>query len=204
MEREKHFMIDIESTGVDLQKDSVLEIGIVEIDFRVGFWRPGRQFHTFVHSPRQPESEFAKNHMAEVYKQANLAPKKTVEEIRQMIISWLRSCGVEGHKVLFTGWNAANFDVSMLNTQGYLKRPGYETVDGKDREVGDHHYRVYEMCGAIQLACDVLQQPYNSFKERIKSAFDMPLPEGKQHDAIYDCYVQIKMLNGLIKVMREL
>lgn len=29
--RDKHFMIDIEATGVDLKKDALLEIGIVEM-----------------------------------------------------------------------------------------------------------------------------------------------------------------------------
>lgn len=202
MKREKHFMIDIESTGVDFVKDDVLEIGVVEIDFSGGYWVPGRVFHTFLHSIRKPESQFAKERMEAVYRSAN-ASTVTTEQARHWLLSWLKQCGKVGHDVLFVGWNAANFDVSMLNAKGILKRPGYETIDGKDIQVGDHHYRVYEMCGAIQLACDVLLKPYEDFKEHIKTAYDMPLPEGKEHDAIYDCYMQIKMLNGLIKVMRE-
>lgn len=203
MNREKHFMIDVESTNVDFEVDDILEIGIVEMDFVHGYWKPGREFHTFVHTDMSPRTEFAKREMVEVFKQAQATPLRKHEDIRSDIVSWFRSCGVKGHQVLFCGWNASNFDVPFMQAKGYLKKPGYETIDGKDVKVGDHHYRIYEMGGAIQLACDILQRPYDSFKEEIKTAYPMPMPDGKQHDAIYDCHMQIAMLNGLIKVMRE-
>ncbi len=203
LNREKHFMLDIESTGVDLVLDVVLEIGIVEMNMVDGFWRPGQEFRQILHTDRQPQSEFAKTHMVELYKKCNAAPFVPTPEVQAAILAFFAGCGKSGHDVLLCGWNAANFDVPMLHAKGFLQPPGYKTdIDGKDWPVGDHHYRIYEMCGALQVASDVLQKPYEEFKEQVKNAYPMPLPEGKSHDALFDCHKQICMLNGLIKVLR--
>lgn len=202
MERQKQFMIDIESTGVS-PEDDILEIGIVEMDFSEGFWHHGRSFSQVVHSPAYPVSAFAIEHMVTVYERSRQVEKLHPEVIRDRIVNFFKSCGKSGHEVLLCGWNASNFDVPMLHWKQFLRPPGYVTRDGKDLRVGDHHYRVYEMCGAIQLASDVIQEPYESFKERAKKECPIELPVGlKQHDALYDCYQQIGILNGLIKILR--
>lgn len=205
MIRDKHFMVDIEATGVNIGVDKILEIGLVEmLPTDDGFWRPGKEYQTYVHCNRAPMSQFARENMAAVYLAANNAPKRTADQIRAELVAFFEGCGKVGHEVLLCGWNASNFDVPMLNWADYLIPPGYETVDGKDSQVGDHHYRVYEMCGAIQVMADIKQMSYTDVKEAAKNAFDgPPLPSGKAHDAIYDCHSQIKLLNGIIALGRQ-
>lgn len=64
---EKHFMIDIEATGIDHTKEDLLSIGILEAEFSQRYWRPGRSKEWIVRCERKPESEFAKEHMAALY-----------------------------------------------------------------------------------------------------------------------------------------
>ena len=66
---EKHFMIDIETTGIDHTKEDLLSIGILEAEFSQRYWRPGRSKEWIVRCERKPESEFAKEHMAALYEQ---------------------------------------------------------------------------------------------------------------------------------------
>ncbi len=198
----KHFMLDIESTGVSLQRDKVLEIGILEVDFIDCLWKPGAEFRQLIHYPGQPESQFAKEHMAPLYARCNEAPFLATGAVRSRLVGFFAGCGVSGHGVLLMGWNAANFDVPMLHAHGLLVPPGYSTVNGVDSQVGDHHYRIYEMCGAVQLAQDVLQERWETLKPRVLAAGGQE-PEGKAHDALYDCYQQVRILNGLIEVIRR-
>lgn len=204
MIRDKHFMLDIETTGVSLDTDDVLEIGVVEMLPTDDGWAAGREFHQVVHSTRQPTSEFAKKHMPAVYAASNKASPLAFSVIRGLLTIFFAECGKTGHDVLICGWNAANFDVPFLQKKGFLVPPGYLTVDGKDTQVGDHHYRVYEMCGAFQLMADVKRLSYEQVKEAAAKAFPSSLPAGKDHDAIYDCHKQIKLLNGLIAMGRIL
>lgn len=200
----KQFMIDIESTGVSFDDDCILEIGILEMDFVDGFWRGGREFQTYLRYLGVPESEFAKKHLVEVYKAANYAPIRRSDEIRNSILNFFKSCGKVGHEVLLCGWNASNFDIPMLHAKGYLNPPGYETgPDGKDTKVGDHHYRIYEIGGAVQLTCDTLGLDYDYVCKTAKDAWTTVAPKGKEHDALFDCYKQLAILNGLIKMVRK-
>lgn len=198
-----HFMIDIETTGVNRWTDEILEIGIVEmLPGEDGYWRPGREFQTFVHSNRAPISQFAREHMTEVYRKANDTIYRPAEVIREDIVKFFADCGKVGHDVLLCGWNASNFDMPMLHGHDFLEEPGYQTINGVDKQIGDHHYRVYEMCGALQLLADIKGQPYPVLRDEAQAAYDMPMPAGKAHDAIYDCHRQIKLLNGMIKLGR--
>ena len=202
-QKEVRFMIDIEATGVDQEKDVILEIGILETRFDGRFWQPGREFHKILHYAGEPESEFAKTHMVELYKRCNDAPHTTIASTREEMLAFFKECGHTGHGVVFMGWNSMNFDVPFLNKVGYLKAPGYETVNGEDIRVGDHHYRQYEMSGVIQFVQDVLGRDRDTvLKEAEETDHTITLPEGKEHDALYDCYKQLKLVNGLISLTR--
>ena len=194
------FMIDIETTGVRPGEDDILEIGILEVEYGPeGLWVPGSAYQTYVYSDKQPVSEFAVKHMAEVYKAANETPKKTVAEVRGDILNFLKDRGCEGYNVVFMGKNASGFDLPMMHAAGFLVPPGYVTTpEGKDVRVGDHHYSIYELTGAVNLACDVLGLPRKDVE-----AAAMGGATGGKHRAIGDCYDQLKLLNGLIKLMRK-
>lgn len=203
------FMIDIESTGVDQENDDIIEIGIVKmIKSQCGFYVASQlgNYHRILHTNKKPVSKFAIEHMKDLYEKANNACQASASEVRDDIVSWLKLNGATGAKdVMFCGWNSSTFDTPFMVKKGYLIPSGY---DADDNQIGDFHYRPYEISGAIELAGDVLGYSRKTVLSMAKDSSDSMdhrfrmLPDGKSHDAIYDCYDQIKMLNGLIKITR--
>ena len=204
----KHLMIDIESTGIDPKVEDLLQVALLEIDFVDGYWHPGRSFNLFVHTDRKPTTEFALEHQQGLYDECSRAMKRSMPEIREAVLEFFALCGLTPPKdVFFAGWNASNFDVPFLVEKRVLRPPTYETVNGKDVMVGDFHYRVYELGGAVGLVQDVLQETLEEGRKKMtERALDAaPGPElgnGIQHDALYDCYRQTRILNGLIALVR--
>ena len=208
----RHFMLDIETTGIKARDNDLLQIGILEMSWtwtweHGGFWVPGREFEIIQHSDRKPESEFAKKRMRKLYELCNKAPRIEVPDVRRAMLDYFRVSGSEpGWKVFFAGKNAANFDVPFLEHHGYLQPSGRELgPDGKDIEVGDYHYRLFDMTGFLTGAQQVLQMTDRSALE--KAAFhiypEIAMPEGRQeHDGVYDCYRQLRVINGLLRLMR--
>lgn len=203
---EKHFMIDIEATGIDPAKEALLSIGILECEFENRFWQPKRSKEWIVRCERQPESEFAKEHMTALYAKCNAAPQLTTERLRWEVLDFIRGCGTTGpDDTYFMGWNASNFDIPFLVAKGVLVPSSYELgPDGKDRMVGDFHYRIYEMGGALSLTqnarCTWDRKTITEMAKELQPRF--PMPPGKQHDALFDCYHQLHLLNGLLELVR--
>ena len=204
----KHFMVDIETTGTNLRKDDILQIGILELEFLMGSWRPGKSFEMDLYTNRQPESQFAKEHQAELYERCRKVAFLPACSVRAHLLHFLQTCGVTGPDIYFMGWNAAGFDLPFLAAHAYLEPHRYEQdINGKDVPAGDFHYRIYELQGAISLAENVLG--YNDRKGLIKDAeehgrlsmLSSTFP-GKQHDALFDCYRQTQILNGLITLLK--
>lgn len=197
---EKHFMIDIETTGIDPTKEDLLQVGILELNLVNGRWAYGRSLELLQHSGRRPMSSFAKEHMAALYDKCNAAPWISPEELRAKILAFFRECGAEPPNVYLMGWNASNFDVPFLVHNRVLVPSSYVPgPEGKDVMVGDFHYRIYELGGAVSLAQNILgYQDRNALLKTAKGMFEMALPAGKEHDALYDCYAQTQLLNGLI------
>jgi DNA polymerase III epsilon subunit-like protein len=217
-DRKTHYMIDIETTGTNINTDQILEIGIVEIGYYSdagGYWLPtGRQYHEVLHTDRKPTSEFAKKHMQGLYEKCNNTPKKDKFEISTDIRKFIHNTDdvvsfIEGgtHKQrpkFFMGWNASTFDMPFMFKNNLLVPSFYSEVNGKEELLGDAHYRVYEQSGSLQILADMTGLDR---KTLVVLAMDLnptniKLPEGKEHDAMYDCYKQIILQNGLIKIGR--
>lgn len=203
---EKHFMIDIETTGVDQKNDVILQVGILECDFNPidGYWKPGRSLEFIQYTDREPQTPFAMAHQKELYEKCRKANKfYDARKGRKEITDFFASCGALAPNVFLMGWNASNFDVPFLVNAGWLMPSRYETVNGTEIMVGDFHYRIYELGGAINFAADVKRWTRSDMIEAalaVPSEFD--LPEGKEHDALFDCYKQLKILNGLLFRLR--
>jgi len=198
----KRFMIDIETTGVNRETDDIIEIAIVEMvpidEMRPKVYRAGEQYHRVLHTDKRPEGKFAIENMSELYDKANLVNERlTPEEIREEINKFLYSCGGEGAKnTQLVGFNAGIFDVQFMFDKGYLIPSGY---DEENNLTGDVHYRIYDMTGVIEGLSDSYGLPRKVIQGMAKHStpYKLPLPEGKDHDALYDCYKQINLLNGL-------
>ncbi len=202
---QKHFMVDIETTGTDINRDAVLQVGVLELEFMFGAWRPGKSLEFEIHTDRKPESEFARTHQAALFEKCRATLPVAAPAIRQTLLRFFRSCGATAPEVYLMGWNAAGFDVPFLVKHGYLEPHRYvQDQYGKDYAEGDFHYRIYEMAGSLALAENVLGYTDRKALQEAALAADsiIPMPEGKAHDALYDCYRQAKMLNGLIRLLR--
>lgn len=207
---EKHFMLDIESTGIEPKEEDLLQVGILELDYANGFWQPGRSFEETQFTERKPTSSFAKEHMTALYEKCNNTQPMLVETFRAKILAFFEECGAKTPDVYLMGWNASNFDVPFLIEKGYLRPSKYEPgPDGKDVRVGDFHYRIYEIGGAVSLVQNALN--YADRGTLLKDAEELGqkfgptfiLPAGKEHDALYDCWKQTRLLNGLIYLARH-
>lgn len=193
----KIFMLDIETTGVDPLKEEVLQIAIIEMNFLAGFWEKGKTFNLFLHTDRKPTTKFALDHMQEIYAKCNASPKLAAEKVRQMILDFCEECGSTAPNIFFAGWNAGIFDIPFLAHHGFLIPAKYEN----DKLVGDCHYRVYEISGALNLVANV--RGNNEINSVLKEAQKMsPKLEGNRHDALFDCERQMHILNALIQMMR--
>lgn len=193
----KLFMIDIETTGVVPQKEEVMQIAIIEMNFIGGFWEKGKIFNFIQHTDRQPTTKFTIEHMKELFEKCNKAPFVPPATVRQMILDFCRECGADAPNIFFAGWNAGIFDIPFLEYHGYLVPAKYEN----DKLVGDCHYRIYEISGALNLVANV--RGHNEINQVLKEAQKMsPKIEGSRHEALYDCERQIHIMNALIRMMR--
>lgn len=201
----KIFMLDIEGTGVTTD-DEILEIGIVEMEKINSLWVSGKVFHMYLHTDREPESLFAQQHQKHLYRRCRNEQPIEPATVRKQIMNFFKECGIKGNtaeNVILCGWNS-NYDVLFMHKMGYLEPPGYETVNGAEVKTGDHSYRIYEINGAIDFVCDLLGLDRDAVKGHAEVYKHSYLEKilGKDHDALYDCYGQIGLLNGLIQFTR--
>lgn len=209
---EKIFMTDIETTHTLPHLSNILEFGTLELTFDGHFWIPGKEFGFIEHTSLRPATAFAREHMTALYDRCNKAPQVSRQARRKQILDFFQSCGKQGAKdVKLCGYNAGYFDAQMLNYHKYLVPPHHvPDPENEDKEVmrGDHHYRITDLNGYVDCFKSVfnldmsgddvlgLVSPYDGA--------DVKIPDWlKPHDAIYDCYRQAKMMNGIIGYYRK-
>jgi len=191
-------MIDIETTGIDKKLDDILEIALVEIKL-TDYWRPtGKVFHEILHSKKQPQNHFAKEHMRALYARCNkVHESKDYSWCALELSRFLHTDKLAGFPAFIMGWNASIFDVPFMFEKG-IASPSFYTDENELR--GDFHYRVYEQTGSLNLICNILGLKRDVVQDiaSVVNPGEIELPSGKSHDALYDCYSQIKLMNGLI------
>lgn len=200
-------MGDIECEDTIVGESDILQIAFLELVRNDGgYWIPGKHFNKLIHTGKKPKTQFAKEHLHELFEKCREAPQQTVEEVRQEILAYFRSCGAGSPYVYLTGWNITMLDIPMLTHYGYLKPFYRQTINGVDVAHGDFHYRVDEIAGRISQMMDILNM--RDRNELIELAdhncpFPIVLPEGTAHDALYDCYKQTRVMNGLIRLGKK-
>jgi hypothetical protein len=212
----KHIMLDIEADGVGIydmpqfgiEKCNILQIGMVEVDFDGEYWYPGKAWEKlFYHAVPDKLNEFQLKHQRELFELCSKQPPGIdfPGRVRKSILEFFSVCGLTSPHIYFMGWNASTFDVPALHVNGYLNPPHYDETGVN--VIGDHHYRVYDLSGSIMLMADILGRQRAQMREEAENIgreITPNLTDGrKQHDALWDCYNQIAILNGLIHIGRK-
>jgi oligoribonuclease (3'-5' exoribonuclease) len=194
----KHFVTDIETTGTSPELDDILQLAFLETDFSGEYWVPGKEYETILHSDKTPAYKWARDHLSDLYAKSNRADYITPEVHRDYILRFFKDCGADV-PVSLMGYNISVFDIPFYEKKGLLKKFA-RNPENKDEQSGDFHYRVYDIMGVIELAENLFLEPT---KEIVAQAVNddktisLP-PKRKSHDALYDCYRELKTLNGLI------
>jgi len=204
----KHFMVDIETTGQKLHSDMPLEIAFLELDWVNDYWIPGRTYHRVLKCCLEPDNSFARMHHQDLYAECKEVEDASPNHVRDSILNFFDVCGCKKRdQVKLIGWDAAAFDLQVLSIHRYFYTKEFKTQETEEVIWGDYNYIVYELCGAFKLAQDVLgigrKLETKELKNLALNAYDFPVPNGKPNRALYDCYIEAKLLNGLIKLIRE-
>ncbi len=207
-----HFMIDIETTGLEPESDEIMQVAIVVVwkDHHTGFWNPGgdpdqscpssSQFKLYqrIKHTTYPHDEFAKEHMVAMYDKCRaLTNEIPPTEVREKILTFFRYAGAE-HPAPLMGWNPGILDIPFLVAHKYLFK-------GDNAYQGDFHHRLYDIRSACKFQADLTGIDEKVMREVAYAAYpelETPLGVGK-HDALYDCYRQIRILNGLIRLAKR-
>lgn len=194
-------MLDIETMGTDFERDDVIQIALLELEpTQGGTYKPGRHFSRTLHTAQLPKSDYIAKMHADLIKTCRRKKPSTPSLVREEILSFFKRCGVHGPAMIM-GLNATTFDVPYLVHTGYLKKP---TQNADNVLIGDYHYRIYELKGAYNLTKDVLGiDDKTLFDLAARADVDVELPDGKAHEALFDCYRQTKVLNGCIRLLRN-
>lgn len=197
----KYFMIDIETMGTNFDRDDIIQIGILEVtkDPR-GYYNPGRSYVQTLYTDQEPLNEWIRTNHADLLTICRKETFRSAPEVRAGILNFFRQCGVTELAQLM-GLNAMGFDVPYLVNKKYLVKP----EQGEDNILrGDYHYRVFELSGVYTIGMDILGLDRKDFFKVANDACGwIDLPKGKKHDALYDCYAQLKTLNGVIKLLKR-
>lgn len=185
---EKLMMIDIETMGLE-ETDDIIQIGILEcIKNSRGLYIPARSFVKVLHTDQEPQTDWIRNHHKDLLAISSKTEYELPAVVRAQILAFFKQCNVTTPTVI--GLNVGSFDLPKLYKEGYLNK-------------SDVHYRLYDITSIAKFIVDI--KSIDS-KELYKRADDYSswyeLPEGKAHDALYDCHKQLKNFNGMLSMMK--
>lgn len=199
------FMVDIETTGVDVNNCKLLQIALLPLEFNEYFtpYKPtipsfisgnfniSSDGFVFTQKYAGIVSEFGKKYQSELYTKCSQLTHVDASLCAEEIRSYVKLVGGT-LPFQIAGKNIGVFDLPILSRLDYLIRDT------------DYHYRIEDMSGCFKLA----QRVTGKTKEELeKIALDItPIVfafPGKEHEALSDCYRQAAIYNGLIKLLRN-
>jgi hypothetical protein len=221
----KMFMVDLETTGTVIHPhplnseppSKILQIAMLELNWsnEARLWRPGNLFEWLAyHEMPKKLNPFQEEHQKELFKRCSESRMiQTPSDVRIKMVNFMSDCGAkEVWDRKLCGWNASSFDVPLLHRDRFLYAP--YTDNETDQLVGDHHYRIYELGGAIQYLenktsyevdrKEMLNEADKNGWAMMFTAFGINKDEisaGRgSHDGVFDCYNQTATLNGILHV----
>lgn len=176
-------MLDCEMTGLDPKVDDLIQVAALKLELVGRVYAVVDTFNVFIHTDKQPASDFARQHMTEVYRKANTS-NLDYERVGTQFDSWL---GDWRGKASPCG-DCVPTDVLFMYTKGLVKLAGY---DGDTPRPGSFHYEYFEM-NSLKLVA----------RAKMGRKFDKDLPTlPGAHDALVDCKNQLTELNAILNVL---
>lgn len=199
----KKFMLDIEATGIEYGED-LLQIYILELDWVDNYWQPNRSFEFYQFTAKLPESNFAKAHLRDIYRVCHDSSWVAPQKVRENILKFFKDCGADRFPTL-CGWCVASWDIPFLVAKDYLQMSAY---DKENNHTGDYNYLVDDTEGAIQHIAESYAVSREKIIERSRiigrHITNITLPDSHSHNAMFDCYEQTILKNGLLAFQRRL
>ncbi len=174
-------MIDCEMTGLNYERDDVIQIAALKL-VREGleYQIADDPFNIFIHTDLEPTSDFARQYMADIYRQANES-QNSYEDARALLDTWL---GDWRGKVSPTG-DCVPTDIAFLRWKNVIDTSYY---DGDTPVDGTFFYEYWDANPIKAIA-----------RARVGRKFDKDLPKDPgDHDALVDCRNQLRELNAFL------
>jgi len=178
-------MLDCEMTGLNPKQDDVLQVAALKLELVGTQYVSTDEFNVFVHTDAQPNSEFALQHMAEVYRKSNRS-NIGYAELKALLTRWLQ-LGQWLGQVSPCG-DCVPTDVLFLWEKGVIDLSRY---DGDVPIPGTFHFEYFEAHPLKMVA-----------RHLVGYAFDKELPRiPGDHNAMVDCRNQLTELNAILKAL---
>lgn len=180
-------MIDCEMTGLQPATDDLIQIAGLKLELRTADMQyvetQEQPFNIYLHTDKQPESDFAREHLVEIYQRAQASSTNYVEA-RNLLNDWL---GSWRGKVSPCG-DCVPTDILFMYVKGVVELSHY---NGDTPIEGSFHYEFFEINPLKAVA-----------RQKAGTKFDRMLPRiPGDHDALVDCKNQLTEMNGIIKVL---
>lgn len=191
-------MINIETNGTDRNNMEVLEVAALPVymDPFTGYYAFSgiNPFSCLIHSRSEPKSDLAKRTQVGLYKLCNELPaEQDKAHCREKFLGWLNLIGRDRWSRNMVGKNVVTFDLDILDQVGILLKDEY-------------HYRVHEQTGGIFLLEGAMKLGRDEVCQAALAVTPTPIPkeikELGSHRALYDCYEQVALENGMIRLIR--
>lgn len=181
-------MLDCEMEGLNPRKDALLQIAAIKLELRANQYVPvafEKPLNIYLHSDAQPESDFARKFMTDVYRKCNES-QISEQQARPVLDEWM---GDWRGLVSPTG-DCVPTDVLFLWARGVIDISHF---DGDTPVPGTFFYEFFDMNSIKALA-----------RQKMGSKFDKQLPRHEgDHDALVDCLNQLIELNAFIEVLLQ-
>jgi len=182
---ERLVMLDCEMTGLDVPKDDLIQIAALKLELQGMSYvqTSDPEFNIFLHTDQVPKSDFARQHLSDIYRKAN-ASKINYVEAHKLYNDWL---GDWRGKVSPCG-DCVPTDIMFMFAKGVITLSHY---DGDTPVDGSHYYEFFDMNSIKAVA-----------RQKAGTKFDRQVPRiPGDHDALVDCKNQLAEMNAIIAML---
>lgn len=178
---DKLIMIDLEMTGVNVFRDKILQIAMMKLEYRDGYYANAGEKEWFLHCDEQPTRDFHKEFLAHIFQKCNES-NMTAQAARTDIDVWLGP-----YKGAVPVGDCIPTDIYFLAVN--------DIIDMSDFDEEGH-----PIAGTFDHEFFDLNAPKILSREKMGEKFEVPGTK-KSHDALEDCRDQLLELNAYLDIL---